>query len=307
MNYPLSTDRISRKFGRVEAVRDLSLNVPAGSLYALLGPNGAGKTTTIFMLMNILRPTSGTATVLGVDSTRLGPPQLAQIGYVSENQNLPGWMTVEYLLDYCKPFYPTWDEEFCKSLVRRFDLPLDRKVRNLSRGMRMKLAMIAALAYHPRLLVLDEPFSGLDVSVREEMVEGMLELVERGDWTLFISSHDLEDIENLVDWIGFIDRGRLELSEETEKLRSRFREIEMTLPQGAVVPDNLPETWLKPACAGNVLRFIDSGYAEGESERRISSLFPAASNLAVSSLSLRNIFIALARKGKNRTGSGGLE
>jgi ABC-2 type transport system ATP-binding protein len=304
MNSPISTEHLTRKFRRLEAVHDLNLNVQEGSLYALLGPNGAGKTTTINILMNLLQPTSGEASVLGMESTRIGPAQLAQIGYVSENQKLPGWMTVKQLLAFCKPLYPTWDDALCINLVQKFELPPDRKIRALSRGMRMKASMIAALAYHPRLLILDEPFSGLDVAVREELVEGMLELAEQGGWTLFISSHDLEEIENLVDWIGFLDHGKLQFSEESEKLQARFREVEVTLPQAAAIPADLPGSWLRPVAGGNVIRFIESRYVEGESEQRIKHFFPSADNLSVSPMSLRSIFITLAKTGKNVNQSG---
>src|SRR5271169_6186114 len=117
---------LTRRFGRTSAVVDLSLTVPTGSIFALLGPNGAGKTTTIKVLMNLIRPTSGRATVLGVDSTRIGPKERAQIGYVSENQALPLWMSVRELLDYCRPFYACWDRNLEKTLLARFDLPEDR-------------------------------------------------------------------------------------------------------------------------------------------------------------------------------------
>jgi ABC-2 type transport system ATP-binding protein len=302
MNYPISTEHLSRKFGRLEAVQDFTLKVPEGSLYALIGPNGAGKTTTIYMLMNILRPTSGEAFVLGTKSTRIGPSQLAQIGYVSENQKLPGWMTVKQFLEFCKPLYSSWDDALCNNLMQKFELPLNRKIRALSRGMRMKAAMIAALAYRPRLLILDEPFTGLDVAVREEIIEGMLELAERGDWTLFVSSHDLEDIENLVDRIGYMDQGKLQFSEESEKLQARFREVEVTFPQAAALPPGLSETWLKPVASGNVVRFIESSYTERDSEHTVRQVFPSADNISVLPLSLRSIFIALTRTGRDLSG-----
>jgi len=298
MDSVISTDHLSRCFGKVEAVRDLTFEVPRGSLYALLGPNGAGKTTTIHTLMNLRDPSSGHATVLGVDSKRLGPAQLAQIGYVSENQKLPGWMTVEHMLAFCKPLYRTWDDGLCNKLIRTFDLPLDRKIRTLSRGMRLKASMIISLAYRPSLLVLDEPFSGLDVAVRDELVEGMLELSEQAGWTLFISSHDLQEIENLVDRVGFIDKGRLLFSEDLEQLQARFREVEVTLPGVQQIPAAWPEDWLTPQSAGNVIRYIDSRYREGESEVQARRIFPQTADLSISPMSLRSIFITLARQHK---------
>jgi len=144
-------------------------------VFGLIGSNGVGKTTTIKILMNILKADSGEARILGVPSVRLDPDGLEQIGYVSENQQLPGWMTIDYLLRYLKPFYPAWDSAYADALVQHFKLPRDRKLSRLSRGMWMKTALLCALAYHPRLLVLDEPFSGLDPLVREDLIEGLID------------------------------------------------------------------------------------------------------------------------------------
>jgi len=132
------TERLTRRFGSIEAVRDLSLTVPDGSICGFIGANGAGKTTTLKLLMNLIAPTSGQATVLGVDSRKLGPAQFAQIGYVSENQELPDDLTTRQLLAYLRPFYPTWDDALADRLCRLLDLPLDRRLKALSRGMRMK-------------------------------------------------------------------------------------------------------------------------------------------------------------------------
>ena len=128
MDHAIVTERLTRRFGRLDAVNELTLHVPAGSIFGLIGPNGAGKTTTLKLLMNIIRPTSGRAQVLGVESQRLGPPEFAKIGYVSENQRMPDWMTVRQLLAYCKPFYPTWDDTLSARLVDVMALPLDRRM-----------------------------------------------------------------------------------------------------------------------------------------------------------------------------------
>src|SRR5471030_1151164 len=212
----IETKNLTRRFGRTEAVHGLDLTVPAGSVCALLGPNGAGKTTTIRILMNLLPPTSGKALVLGVDSTRLGPRERTQIGYVSENQSLPLWMTVRQLLDYCRPFYPTWDRALEQTMLARFELPESRKLAQLSRGMLMKAALLSSLAYRPKLLVLDEPFSGLDPLVRDEFIQGVLEVSASGDWTVLVSSHDIDEVERLCDRVALLDHGRLQLDEATE-------------------------------------------------------------------------------------------
>src|SRR5689334_24297454 len=134
----IRTFGLTKKYAHNEALHNLTLEVPEGSVFALLGPNGAGKSTAIKTVMNILQPTAGRAEILGVDSRRLGPEQLAQIGYVSENQQLPEWMSVQQLLAYCKPFYPAWSDADAFDLVRLYELPLDRPLSKLSRGMRVK-------------------------------------------------------------------------------------------------------------------------------------------------------------------------
>jgi len=168
-------NKLSKRFGRMDALQNLSFAVPEGSAFALIGANGAGKTTTIKVLMNILEPTSGHANVLGVDSRKISPRELAEIGYVSENQDMPARLTVSQFLAYLRPFYPTWDRALEKSLLRQLRLPADRKIADLSHGMRLKMALACALPFRPRLLVLDEPFSGLDPLVRDEFMEGLLE------------------------------------------------------------------------------------------------------------------------------------
>src|SRR5271155_4994805 len=145
MNNAIYTQGLTKNYGSTAALNDLSLSVPEGAIYALVGANGSGKTTMIKMLMNIFRPTSGQAHVFNVDTRRLAGSHFHRIGYISESQELPEWMTVAALLDYCRPFYPTWDRALEQQLVRQFDLPLKRKLKHLSRGMRMKAAFASSL------------------------------------------------------------------------------------------------------------------------------------------------------------------
>lgn len=300
MNPVVETERLTRRFGHTDAVSDLTFQVPDGSIYALLGPNGAGKSTTIKVLMNLLEPTQGSATVLGVPSTRLRAESMTRIGYVSENQRLPEWMTTEQLLAFCKPLYPAWDDSLCAELVKRFDLPPRQEIRSLSRGMKMKAAMVTALAFRPRLLVLDEPFSGLDPVVRDEVVEGMLEMVGRGDWTVLVSSHDLSEIENLADYVGFLRQGRLIASEPLDSLQRRFREVEVTLGEPRPLPSEWPAWWLAPKVAGRVIRFVESQFELERTEGLLRQMFSDQAAVSVGPISLRGIFVALARDTADR-------
>ena len=301
MSEIIEIEHLKRRFGSCEAVDDLSLTVPEGSVFALLGPNGAGKTTTIKVMVNIIRPTTGRAAVLGVDSRRLGPAQFRQIGYVSENQDLPTAMTVRQLLDYCRPLYPSWDADFAASLVRTLDIPLDRKIAVLSRGTRMKAALVSSLAYHPKLLVLDEPFAGLDPLVREEFAQGVLELTGQQQWTVFLASHDIDEVERLADWVAMINNGRLLLSESVSSLLARFRQVEVVPAGESAALSSLPATWLLPEQAGRTVRFFDTKYEPDGSAALVQQVFPGAANVNAEPMSLRSIFVALARANRVST------
>jgi ABC-type multidrug transport system ATPase subunit len=316
MEPAIATTNLTCRYGRTDAVRNLTLTVEPGRVFALLGPNGAGKTTTVRTLMNILRPSSGRATVAGVDSRQLGPRELATIGYVSENQKLPGWMTVDELFAYCRPLYPSWDDALCRTLARDFDLPLTTRIRWLSRGMRVKAALVSSLAYRPRILVLDEPFSGLDPVVRDDLVHGVLELAGQEQWTVFLSSHDLDEVERLVDMVGFLDAGSLVLCEPFAGLHARFRRVEATTAEASEVrlaparlgrPRGAPEhggggqpdttyegAWIGVQQAGRVVRFVDTRYVEGDTERRATAAF-TATHIDVHPMTLREIFVAIVR------------
>jgi ABC-2 type transport system ATP-binding protein len=288
----IATHRLARRFGRSDAVDDVSLSVEAGSIYGFLGPNGAGKTTTIKLLMNILEPSRGNASVLGVDSRQLAPADFARIGYVSENQKLPQWMTVPRFLSYCRAFYPTWDERLEQDLLRRLDLPARKNLKSLSRGMRMKAALVSSIAYRPKLLVLDEPFSGLDPLVRDELMDCILGMSAETDWTVFISSHDLAEIESVASHIGYIDQGRLRFSEELPSLQARFREVQVNGVAHREAP--WPKDWIRPSATGTVTRFVVSRYSEETTPAEIRALFPACETWEARPMSLREIFVALA-------------
>ena len=293
MTSAIDTTELTRSFGKTVAVDRVGLSVPEGAIYALVGPNGSGKTTTIKILMNILRPTSGHATVLGIDSRVFAGKDFARVGYASENQEMPEWMTVAALMDYCRGFYPQWDAQLAEQLVRQFDLPLDRKLKYLSRGMRMKAALASSLAYRPSLIILDEPFTGLDPLVRDELIESLLDRAPES--TIFISSHDLGEIETFASHVGFLDQGRLLFSDEMATLSNRFREVTVTLPGTAMLPANLPQSWLQPQAGDSVVRFIHSEFKGQQSHHEIAAVFPAARDVSFDAMTLRSIFLAIAK------------
>jgi ABC-2 type transport system ATP-binding protein len=294
MTSPILCEDLSKRFRGIQAVDRLNLEVPEGAVYGLVGPNGAGKTTASKTMMNILRPDGGRAQILGASSRLLGPGEFARIGYVSENQQLPDWMTVGYFMAYLKPFYPRWDDARAGELLRQFDLPLNRKLRHLSRGMRMKASLASSLAYRPRLLVLDEPFSGLDPVVRDDLVHGILDSAD--ETTILVSSHDLAEIEFFASHIGFMDRGRLRFSEEMTSLIARFREIEVTIePAAERALDPWPPHWLRRETSAALIRFVDTRFDPDRTESEIHRRFACVRNIDANPMPLRAIFLTLAR------------
>ena len=290
----IHTTKLSRHFGRLKAVHALDLDVPRRSVYAFLGANGAGKSTTLSMLINTLQPSSGQAVVLGTLSTRLRPAHYQKIGYVAEPQELPDWMTGEQMIQFLKPLYPSWDEAFQEKLQSSLGVPLLRKVAHMSRGEQMKLRLLCSMAYRPELLILDEPFSGLDPVVREDLSSGLLELVGEGDWTVILASHDVDEVERLADYVGILTDGRMRFSEPIEQVQRRYRRVAAHF-EGPCASEAVPKTWLEVECAGAELRFVDdtfdAEYCRGELAKlgRLVALEERA-------MSLKEIFIAVTRQ-----------
>jgi ABC-2 type transport system ATP-binding protein len=281
-----------KKFRRHDALRGLSFNVPEGSAYALIGANGAGKTTTIKVLMNIIEPTRGGATMLGTDSRKIGPRELCRIGYVSENQDMPEKLTVSEYLAYLRPFYPAWDTDLEASIHRQLRLPDDRRIGHLSHGMRMKMALACALPFRPKLLILDEPFSGLDPLVRDEFMEQLLE--QAGEMTVLISSHELGEIDGVATHVGFLDEGTLLFEESMTDLTDRFREVRVTTDREAKCLGDLPAHWLDLKVNGNVITFVDTQFSDDALRSRVAVLVRGVQYIDAQPMPLRSIFVALA-------------
>ncbi len=289
----IRVENLCKRFGRFDALRGLSFSVPEGSAYALIGANGAGKTTTIKILMNILEPSAGSVTVLGVDSRKISPTQLRQIGYVSENQDMPAKLTVAQYFAYLRPFYPSWDRALEASLQRQLRLPSERKLGDLSHGMRLKMALACALPFRPKLLVLDEPFSGLDPLVREEFMEGLL--AQAGELTILVSSHELGEIDGVATHVAFLDEGKLLFEESMGDVIARFREVRVTLEHEASAPGQVPQNWLQVRAVGNVLSFVETRFSEEAFGERVKSLLSGVRTIDTQPMGLRSIFTTLAR------------
>lgn len=292
----VETDQINKRYGKVKVLQDISLQVPEGSAFALIGTNGAGKTTTMRTLVNIIQPDSGSAQVLGTDSRALSDVDFYQIGYLSESQQLPARLTIAQFFEYLRALYPNWDLGLETDLRKRLELPPDRLLSKLSHGMRMKTLLIGALSFHPKLLILDEPLSGLDSLVRDEVIEGILDLAHES--TVLISSHELAEIENFTTHIAFMDKGRLLFQQSIESLQQRFREMRVTLSSQRELPEDLPDSWLHPRLSGHSFQFIESEFENHDLAYQKLTQHLGAVQFDEEPMSLREISKALIREAR---------
>ena len=182
--------------------------------------------------------------------------------------------------------------------MKAYDLPLDRKLSKLSRGMRMKAALVGALAFHPKLIVLDEPFAGLDPLVRDELIEGLLE--RSPEATIFVSSHDLAEIENVASHVGYLEEGHLRFSEDMTALLERFREVELTFDAAPSLPKNWPASWMQTDASAAVVRFIENRFDETRTRAEIRERFDKVRDVTFTPMSLRSIFLVMAKAGRAR-------
>src|SRR5262249_13672241 len=221
----IDIQRVTRHFGPKTALDDVSLTVPRGVVFGLVGANGAGKTTLIKHVLGLLRAETGSVRVFGRDPVTDPVGVLSRIGYLSEENDLPLWMSVAELIRYTKAFYPGWQDDYAEKLRRQFGLDLAARVGTLSKGQQARVGLLVALAYRPELLVLDEPSSGLDPLVRRDILGAIVRTVADEGRTVLFSSHLLDEMERVVDSVAMIDKGRIVLSAAMDEMQASHRRL----------------------------------------------------------------------------------
>jgi ABC-2 type transport system ATP-binding protein len=214
----------------------INLELPTGTIMGFIGANGAGKSTTIRILMGLVHQDQGAVHVLGHAMPAEQAAAKQDIGFVSEDMRLYGSATLEWHMKFIRPIYPKWDQTYADHLLRRFDLKAQQKIKGLSHGQRVKAALLLVLARRPRLLVLDEPTTGLDPVARHEVLGELMAVLADEDRTVLFSSHNTLDVEQISDQITFIDRGRIIASDNKEVFLDRWRRLRLMLPPDAPVP-----------------------------------------------------------------------
>lgn len=289
----IESERLSKRYGGVAAVDAIDLRVARHRITGFLGRNGAGKSSTIRMLLGMIAPTSGRARVLGhaIDAPTDSLEIRRRVAYVGEEKGLYPYMTVAELLRFTRSFYDDWRPEIEQRLLASYELPPNRKVRALSRGMRTKLALLLALSRRPELLILDEPTEGLDPVSIEELLQTLVRYAAEGI-TIFFSSHQLADVERVADDVVMIERGRVVLDAPLDDVREHFRSITLGF---AAAPD--PAALRLPG--------VDRVVVEGRQARihasaRVDAIVRSAQSIGavsvdVAPLTLREVFLDRAR------------
>ncbi len=228
--YPVQIDNLTKFFDGRCVLEDINLKIPRGCIYGLLGRNGAGKTTIIRILQGIDFPTRGKTSLLGTDSTKLTAKHHGRIGYVAEGHNLIQNYKVGRLIKLCKDLSLQWNDEFFNRLIQTFRLPMDRKVSQLSTGMRAQLNLCLGMAIDPELLILDDPTLGLDTVARRQFLELAVDLLQKDGRTILFSSHILSDVERIADRIGILTAGALVVDCSLEELKTRVKKLRLIFP-----------------------------------------------------------------------------
>ena len=219
----IDVSQLTRRFGSKTALDSVTLSMPRGAVYGLVGANGAGKTTLIKHILGLLRAEAGSVRVFGLDPVADPVGVLSRIGYLSEENDLPGWMRVEELIRYSRAFYHAWDDAYAEELRQAFALDLSAKVKTLSKGQKARMGLLIALAHRPELLVLDEPSSGLDPIVRRDILGAVIRTIADEGRTVLFSSHLLDEVEQVADHVTMISAGRIVLSAPLESIRESQR------------------------------------------------------------------------------------
>jgi ABC-2 type transport system ATP-binding protein len=228
-------DRVGKSYPFFE-LRDVDLKISAGQIMGFVGPNGAGKSTTIRILMGLIQHDHGGVRVLGCAIPKEQAIAKRDIGYVSEDMRLYGYATLAWHMRFVESIYPSWDRAYAETLLRRFNLRPEQKVKGLSHGERVKATVLLALARRPRLLVLDEPTTGLDPVARHEVLAELMDVLNDERRAILFSSHNTQDVEQISDQITFIDRGRIIDSSDKETFVDRWRRLQLEVPADVTLP-----------------------------------------------------------------------
>lgn len=285
----ITTDALTKFYGDVRAVDGLDLRVPRGAVYGFLGRNGAGKTSTIRVLLGLSRPTAGSARVLGLDIRRDRVAILQRTAFVAESKTLYARFTPAELVRFTRGFYPSWSDAAVQKYARLLEIPMQQRFDKLSRGNRTKVYLLLALSQGAELLILDEPTTGLDPVMTDRLLRTLAEEAADGR-TIFFSSHQLGEVEQIAEWVGIIEGGKLLLEARLEDIKSEFR---LVTAAGDALPAAGSSQVVSAVPSGKFCKYVVARDAEAFSTQLRQQ---GATITDISPLNLREIFLELVRK-----------
>lgn len=292
--FAITTQSLTKRFGRKVALNQVSVRVPVGSIYGLMGPNGAGKTTFVRCLLNLLNPSSGSATVLGRDVVRDSVAVRQRVGHVAALQPLWEWMTVADLAGFMAGCYPRWKPDAVFGILNRVGIERGQKIQDLSRGQRTLAALAVAIGHQPELLLLDEALTGLDPISRREVLRSVIEVMHEEGRTVLITGQDIADMERVCDYVGFLVKGRLIWESPLDDLKAQVKRIRIEHPADS--PPELPAGAMRPERATRETEFTVASFTPDV----LASLTGAGRRVEALDLSLEDIFVDLAQGETNR-------
>lgn len=296
MTTVIQLNNVTKRFGSILALDDVTLTVPQGVVFALLGENGAGKTTAIRNLLGLQLPDAGKTQVLGMDPVKQGVELRRRIGYVSDQPALYDWMTVKEIVWFAAGFYPEGFVEQFNQLAEEFELPIDRKIKQLSKGGRAKVALALAMAHQPELLILDEPTSGLDTMVRRKFLECMVDVASQ-EKTVLLSSHQIPEVERVADYVAIINKGEVLVSEKLDLLKQQLERWIITFKDDHSEMPSFNATVMTYDGAGNRRRQLVVRNPDPNALWQLRD-DPAISEVEVHTPTLEEIFIAFIKSSK---------
>jgi ABC-2 type transport system ATP-binding protein len=285
MKAVVETRELTKRFGDHYALAGLTMTVPQGNIVGFLGRNGSGKTTAIKILLDVIRRTSGEATVLGEPTGSVAVRR--RIGFLGEDKRLYSYMTVREIIAFTRPFFPSWRIETESRLIADFELPLGCKVNALSKGTRTKLGLLLNLCRHSELLILDEPSEGLDPVMAEQMLLNLVRQAADGT-TIFFSSHQVAEVEQIADYIIAIERGRVILEGSLDHLRQKFRRVNLVFDDPPP-----PEAFRRDGVDRVIVQGRTISILASHNVDEIAALGPflAAKSVEVQSIGLKELFL----------------
>lgn len=288
----IEVTQVVKRFGKTDALQNLSLRVPRGSVYALLGRNGAGKSTLIQILLGLLEPTAGDVRVLGLDPVRDGVELRQRLGYIPERLPLYEWMTIAETLRFAGAQYSQWSAQTATDLMQTFRLAPAKRVRALSRGQRALLALVLAMAHDPELVLLDECTSGMDAIARTDFDRSVIDSLQQVGRTVVFASHQISEMERLCDWVGVLHEGRLLLQMPVDALKESVKMLRLRLPEGVTEIPAGPGVLARRQSGREWLATV----RDFRPDTAQNGLPPGAQILEVIDLTLEEIFVALLKE-----------